>query len=382
METKIIKRLLFNALIEHSSKGKALIVLGPRQSGKTTLLREVAKASDRPYIFLNCDEPDIRNLLSGATSDKLKSIIGNNKLVIIDEAQRVKDIGITVKLIVDNIKNVQVIASGSSAFELSNAINEPLTGRKYEFNLLPFSVRELVEEYGLIKEKRLLEQRLVFGMYPDIVNNPGMERDNLKNLSGSYLYKDIFNFQEVRRPEIISKLLESLSLQVCSEVSYNELSRQVDADKLTVSRYIDLLEKTFVVFRLRSFSRNLRNELRKSVKLYFWDNGIRNAVINNFSGLSLRGDAGALWKNFLVSEKIKSNLYANKWVKSYFWRTTQQQEVDYIEEEEGRIYAYEFKWNPGAKKSSIPLTFKRAYNADISVISPDNYLEFLNSKIK
>jgi hypothetical protein len=375
---KIIKRQLFGHILWHFHKGKAVIILGPRQAGKTTLLREIAGAMDAPYAFLNCDEPDTRELLFNATSDKLKAIIGKNRIVIIDEAQRVKNIGLTIKLMVDNIKGVQVVALGSSAFELSNEINEPLTGRKYEFKLLPFSTGELIAEFGLLKEKRLLEHRLIYGMYPDIVNTEGqgMEKENLKNLSDSYLYKDIFTFQEIRRPETVFKLLESLALQVCSEVSYNELSRQVGADKITVQRYIDLLEKSFVIFRLRSFSRNLRNELKKSTKVYFWDNGIRNAVINNFSVLNLRTDKGALWENFLVSERIKYNLNNNIWARSYFWRTLQKQEIDYMEEESGKIKGYEFKWNPRAKKSA-PQSFLNSYQAPVSIISPENYTEFL-----
>ena len=225
-QKKIIKRRLFELILKHSFKGKAIIILGPRQAGKTTLLLEIAKAFNKPYIFLNCDEPDIRDILFNATSDKLKAVIGKNSVVIIDEAQRVKNIGLTIKLIVDSIENVQVIASGSSSFELSNEINEPLTGRKYEFRLLPFSTEELINEFGLLKEKRLLENRLIYGMYPDIINSEGqeLEKENLRNLSDSYLYKDIFTFNEIRRPETVFKLLESLALQVCSEVSYSELS--------------------------------------------------------------------------------------------------------------------------------------------------------------
>ena len=377
-QKKIIKRRLFELILKHSFKGKAIIILGPRQSGKTTLLLEIANAFNKPYIFLNCDEPDIRDILFNATSDKLKAVIGKNSVVIIDEAQRVKNIGLTIKLIVDSIENVQVIASGSSSFELSNEINEPLTGRKYEFRLLPFSTEELINEFGLLKEKRLLENRLIYGMYPDIINSEGqgLEKENLRNLSDSYLYKDIFTFNEIRRPETVSKLLESLALQVCSEVSYNELSRQVEIDKVTVQRYIDLLEKSFVIFRLRSFSRNLRNELKKSTKIYFWDNGIRNAVINDFSVLNLRQDKGKLWENFLVSERIKFNFNKNRWVKSYFWRTMQKQEIDYIEEENGKISAYEFKWNTKAKIKT-PSSFQETYGSAVSAVNPENYAEFL-----
>ena len=320
---------------------------------------------------------NIRNLLTDATSSALKHLIGNARIIMIDEAQRVKNIGLTMKLIIDNFKNIQLVATGSAALEFANEINEPLTGRKWEYRLLPLSTQELATHTGLLEERRLMEHRLVYGMYPDVVIHPGEEREILYNLTGSYLYKDIFTFQEIRKPEVIEKLLEALALQVTAEVSYNELAQLVQVDTATVQRYVDLLEKAFVVFRLRSFSRNVRNELKRSRKIYFYDNGIRNALIANFSPPDIRVDTGALWENFLVSERTK-RLYNNQeHAGQFFWRTKQQQEIDYIEEADGILLACEFKWNPG-RKTRFSKTFLSAYPDHITqTITPDNYMDFL-----
>ena len=378
----MISRILYPLLKEELFAGKALIVLGPRQAGKTTLLRTLTDTQQASSVWLNCDEPDIRKILQQPTSSLLRQLIGEATLVVIDEAQRVKNIGLTLKLITDQLPSVQLIATGSSSLELANEISEPLTGRKSEYLLLPFSTEELIQHHGLLEERRLLPQRLVFGMYPDVVTNPGKERRILKNLSGSYLYKDIFQFQDVRKPELLETLLETLALQICSEVSYHELAQTIGVDAATVRRYIDLLEKTFVVFWLRSFSRNLRNELKKSRKIYFYDNGIRNAIINNFQTIDLRTDQGALWENFLVSERQKllhsHEIYANR----YFWRTKQQQEIDYVEDRDGQLHACEFKWSVKNKQGSSPAfskTFLNAYpNSTTQLITPENYTEWLS----
>lgn len=364
-----IKKILFT--------GKTILLFGPRQSGKTTLLEMLSNEIQEKVLILDCDEPDVRKELTEVTSTQLKQRIGNAKVIMIDEAQRVKNIGITLKLIHDKIKDVQLIATGSSSLELTGEINEPLTGRKYEFLLLPLSTGEMIGYTDITTEKRLLKQRLLYGMYPGVINEPGNERKLLNNLSGSYLYKDIFTFQDIRKPEIIESLLEALALQIGSEVSYNELANILGIDQITVRRYIDLLEKSFVVFRLRSFSRNVRNEIRKSRKIYFYDNGIRNALLSNFSDIELRTDKGALWENFLVSERFK--LLNNHQIdtKRYFWRTTQQQEIDYIEEKDGHISAFEFKYNVKARKK-IPITFCKAYpNANTDLINTSNYLSLL-----
>jgi len=260
---------------------------------------------------------------------------------------------------------------------LRNKANEPLTGRKFEFNLFPFSIAELVNDHGKIVEQRMLERRLVFGLYPDVINNPGNEQEHLIELTNSYLYKDILSFQNIRKPGVLDKLLTALALQLGQEVSYNELSQLIGVDKATVEKYIDLLEKCFVIFRLVSFNRNLRNELKKSRKVYFYDNGVRNAILNNFSPLSLRQDTGALWENFIVSERIKQLSYKRDFRKVYFWRTQTQQEIDLLEEKDGIFYAFEFKWNE-YKKAKIPKTFAEAYTEHkFEVITPKNYLDFL-----
>ncbi len=374
----MIARKLENTIKSHLGTGKAVIIIGPRQVGKTTLLQSISENLTEKALFINCDEPDMRAILFEKTSSELKSLIGKHKLIIIDEAQRVKNIGLSLKLIIDQLKSVQLIVSGSSALELVNEINEPLTGRKWEFIMYPVSMEELIGHTSFIEQNRLLTTRLIYGMYPDVINHPGSEKEILKNLTDSYLYKDLFSFKDVRKPEVIEKILQALSLQIGSEVSYNEIADLVRSDPQTVTRYIDLLEKTMVVYRLPSFSRNLRNELKKSRKIYFYDNGVRNAIIANFQPLELRKDAGALWENFMLTERLKFTTYASIWSNRFFWRTKQQQEIDYIEERDGKLYTFEFKWG-GVKKEKAPLTFTKAYpESEHQVITPQNYQQFIS----
>lgn len=290
------------------------------------------KKRNEKYFYLNADEADIRELLTDTTSTKLKSIIGQNKIMHIDEAQRLKNIGITLKIFADQIKDVQVIVTGSSSLDLANEINEPLTGRKYEFTLFPVSFTEMVEHNSLIEERRMLEHRLIYGYYPEIIAKPGEERNLLKLLSNSYLYKDILNLDNIKKPALLEKILKALALQLGNEVSYNEIAQLVNSNQETIEKYIDLLEKTYVIFRLPAFSGNIRNEIKKGKKIYFYDNGIRNSIIDNFSLINNRNDVGALWENFLISERMKYLYYNNIDAKRYFWRTTQQQEIDYIEQ--------------------------------------------------
>lgn len=374
----MISRILKNRLNEFLFKGKALVVIGPRQIGKTTLMREIEKENKESSLWLDCDEPDIREKLTNVTSTQLKNLIGNKSFIFIDEAQRVEDIGITLKLITDNFKNIQLIVSGSSALEISGKLNETLTGRKFEYVLYPLSVVEMSNNNSILNEQRLLENRLIYGYYPEVINNPGFEKVYLKEIINSYLYKDILMFKEIRKPHILPKLLSYLALQLGSEVSTNELSKKLEIDRETVDRYIDLLEKSFIIFRLGSFSRNLRTELNKSKKIYFWDNGIRNALISNFNSIDLRVDKGALWENFLISEKLKNNSYNNSFCNSYFWRTHLQQEIDYIEDKNGRLYAWEFKWSK-SDKQKISTTFINAYpDSYAKIIDKENFYEFIN----
>lgn len=373
----MIQRILAQAIGKRLDDSKAIILTGPRQAGKTTLTKQLSAKMAQPVLWWNGDETDIRTLLADPTSTRLKQLIGSAKTLIIDEAQRIEDIGLCIKLIVDNLPGVKVLATGSSAFELSNRINEPLTGRKWEYHLLPFSHEELCLHTSELEENRLLENRLIYGYYPDAVNHPGDEQQVLKNLSSSYLYKDILTWEHIQKPAQMEKLVQALALQIGNEVSFHELGQLCGIDNQTVERYVGLLEKAFIVFRLGSLSRNLRNELKKSRKIYFYDNGLRNAVINNFSPLGLRQDAGALWENFMVSERCKQLAYHEINANRYFWRTHAQQEVDYIEERDGQISGFEFKWNSSVK-ARIPKTFTDAYpGSQTMIVTPDNFQQFL-----
>ena len=375
-----IRRDLQSILDSKLGKGKAIILIGPRQVGKTTLLKKMLAAADQnnQVQYWNCDEGDVRAMLSEVSTARLKSLIGSSRLIVIDEAQRVQNIGLTLKLIHDNFPDLQLAVTGSSSLDLSNTINEPLTGRKFEYNLFPFSTNELVLHTSLLEERRQLENRLVYGLYPDVVNNPGDEKEILSNIVSSYLYKDVFEFQDVRKPAVIEKLVQALALQIGSEVSFNELGNLLGIDTLTVQRYVDLLEKAYVIFHLHSYSRNVRNELKKSIKIYFYDNGIRNAVIANYAPCELRNDLGALWENFLISERVKNNAFHNRSAKYYFWRTTQKQEIDFIEEGDGVLSAFEFKYNPNKGSAKCPLTFVKNYpEISFTVITKENYTDFV-----
>jgi len=372
----MIERKIKEILKSKEGTNKALIVLGARQTGKTTLLKMLYGERD-DVVWLNGDEPDIQNLLENISSTRLKAILAGKKVVVIDEAQRIKDIGKKLKLITDNIPEIQVIASGSSSFDLANFINEPLTGRKWEFSLYPMSFSEMAAHNGFIEENRLLPHRMIYGYYPEVVNSAGNEKEVLKQLSDSYLYKDIFTWENIKKPEKLMKLLQAIAFQVGSEVSANELSNMIGLDNQTVEKYIQLLEQTYIVFRLGSFSRNLRKELKRARKIYFYDNGIRNSIIANFAPVELRNDVGQLWENFLISERIKylqnNMIFANR----YFWRTVEQQEIDYIEEIDGILHAYEFKWNPN-KKTYLTKTFSNSYPDHVfKLINRDNYETFI-----
>lgn len=371
-------RDLQSIIQERCFQGKAIILLGARQVGKTTLLKKIIQEQQVDALYLNCDEPQTAAALTNCNLKELQMVIGANKFVVIDEAQKVDNIGLTLKLIVDNMPDVQVIATGSSAFELRNCLNEPLTGRKYEYQMFPISSKEIYQSSGYIDLKGGLETRLIYGSYPDILNHASDARELLRMLTDSYLYKDILATDNLRKPDVLDKLLRALAFQVGSEVSYNELAQAVGTDSKTVERYIELLEKCYIIFRLHGLSRNLRNELKKAKKIYFYDNGVRNAVIQQFAPLELRNDAGALWENFFISERIKRNHYQQNYCNIYFWRTKSQLEIDYIEEQNGQMTAFEMKWNPKKSNTSIPETFLNAYDVkETVIITPDNYLDYL-----
>ena len=370
----MIERLIKQNISDRLFKGKTILVIGARQVGKTTLIQEILKEKD--FLFLNGDDPLVRQRLTSPNTKEIESIIGKARLVFIDEAQRIEDVGLTAKIIHDQFKDVQLIMSGSSAFELRNKTSESLTGRKYEYHLYPISYEEYEASVGYIDASRDLENRLIHGFYPDVINNRGEERIILNELSESYLFKDILAFGKVKKPEVLEKILQALAFQVGNQVSYNEISQLVGVDKKTVSNYIKLLEQSYIIFPLTAFSRNLRNEIKTSRKIYFYDNGIRNAVIQNFNGIALRSDVGALWENFLMAERLKHNHYHQIFYNKFFWRTKQKQEIDYIEEYDGKLKAFEFKWNQNAK-AKIPHNFVESYNTEIKVISKSNFREFV-----
>lgn len=368
------KRYLKDRIIKRINSGKAIILVGPRQVGKTTLIREVLNSHD--YLFLDGDDPKTRTLLNQPNTEEIRRIIGKHKYIFIDEAQRIQGIGLTMKIITDQFKEVQLFSSGSSSFNLANELNEPLTGRKWEYQLFPISWEEFEDTHGYLHGEQQLENRLLFGLYPDVLNNPGEEVSILRNLLNSYLYRDILAHSDLRKPEILDKLVQALALQVGSEVNYSELGQILSVDKNTVGRYIEILEKGYVIFKLGSFSRNVRNEIKNNKKIYFYDNGIRNMIIGNFDPLELRQDKGSLWENFLISERIKQNEYKQSLARKYFWRTKQQQEVDYVEDIGGKIYGYEFKWSE-KKSKKLPKTFTDAYNSENKIITRNNFREFV-----
>ena len=370
----MIVRVLTSIIWSNFNKGKAIVLIGTRQVGKTTLVNSLLK--DIPFLFLDGDDAVVSDTLANANTETLKNIIGNYKYVFIDEGQRIPNIGLKLKIIVDQIKNVQVIVSGSFAFDINHLTQEPLTGRKFEYHLYPISWNEFESNVGFIKAQQQLELRLLYGMYPDVINNFGNEYEILKNLVSSYLYKDVLSLAGIRKSEVLEKILQALAFQVGSEVSYNEIAQLVGVDKNTVNNYIDLLEKAFVIFRLNSFSKNLRNEIKANRKIYFYDNGVRNMLIGNFNSLDFRQDKGALWENFLVSERLKMLSYSQSLSRSYFWRTTQQQEIDYIEVNGDAVSAFEFKWSSN-KKIKLPKSFQETYQPSFSVISKENFREFL-----
>jgi len=372
----MIKRLLEDVIQARLFTGKTILLLGPRQVGKTTLMKVLQKKSVNTTLWLNADNPDDRELLNRITSSRAKELFHPGMLVIVDEAQRLENSGLILKIIHDHCPEIQLIATGSSSFELTDKIKESLTGRKWTFDLLPLSFEELALHTNTLELIRSLETRMIYGSYPDILNYAGNEKEVLFELVSDYLYKDIFRFKEIRKPDILEKLVKAIAFQVGNQVSNRELAGMVQADKETVEKYIYLLEEAFVIYRLPSFSRNLRNELKRSKKLYFYDNGIRNALINQFNPISLRNDLGALWENLMISERLKNNGYKRRFVNAYFWRTSRQQEIDYLEEYDGKLFAYEFKWQ---KKDKIkpPSAFLTGYkDAEFEVITKKNFIEF------
>ena len=379
-DMKVI-RILEESINQALNLRKIIIIYGPRQVGKTTLARDILqKFKDKQVLEISADEKRFRDVLSSQDSIKLKQMTGNANIIFIDEAQRVQDIGLNLKIMHDQIPDLKIMVTGSSSFDLANKTKEPLTGRTISFKLYPLAVCELKNHFSKIDLNSMLDNILIYGLYPDIFNQQNFEYKykNLKELTQSYIYKDILNLESIKNINKVEDLLQLLAFQVGSEVSMTELATQLSMNKATVEKYISILEQAFIVFRLSGYSKNLRKEVTKMDKIYFYDNGIRNMLINNFNNLNLRDDIGKLWENFLISERIKYIEYNNLRAKSYFWRTYTNVEIDYVEEKEQKLFAYEFKYNTHNKKYKVPKTWIDAYpNSKFKVISKDNFFDFV-----
>lgn len=374
-----LKRAIYNRFGQKLIPNKVLLLLGPRRIGKTVFIQQVLEKMKEPYILLNGEDITTTDMLKKRSTVNYKRILGNKKVLVIDEAQKIPDIGRILKLIVDEIKGVKVIVTGSSTFDLTNKLGEPLTGRKITFNLYPLAQMEFAQAENVIQTKANLEERLVYGSYPELLqyNSNEEKTEYLREIVNSYLLKDILAFDNIRNSSKLLDLLRLLAFQVGKEVSYHELGNQLSLSKNTVERYMDLLSKVFVIYKLQGFSRNLRKEITKSSKWYFYDNGIRNTLIANHNPLNLRNDVGELWENYMLAERIKYQSYKGMLVHNYFWRTYQQQEIDWIEERGGNLHAYEMKWN-GTKKIKVPAAWKEAYRkASFEVITPNTYLDWI-----
>lgn len=359
-------------------KGKAVIVIGPRQVGKTTLVRQITQNLPKKTLWLTGDDPETRSLLNNISLARLQNLLGQNEVVVVDEAQRFTNAGLMLKLITDHLPQVQLYVTGSSSLDLAAQTKESLTGRKIEFHLYPLSFVEMCGHHGYLTERSLLEHRMLYGYYPEVVQQDIPQAQKILNdLSDGLMYKDLLTLDQIKKPSLLVKLLQALALQIGSEVRYLEVAQIIGADPLTVERYIDLLEQSFVLFRLPSLSRNARNEIKKGRKIYFYDNGIRNAILKNFSPLALRNDTGALWENFLLAERMKRNAYSDYLCNAYFWRTTSQQEIDYVEDANGRLNAFEFKWQ-SKKPVRFPATFLENYpGSQTALINQENFEAFV-----
>jgi len=375
-----INRLLLPQLAKNVRSGHATIVYGPRRAGKTTLVHTYLETYTKPYLFLNADELASREILQTQDAKKLAELVHGYDLLVIDEAQRVDEIGLNLKILVDTQPQLSIIATGSASFELANKINEPLTGRKTTFTLYPLSFAELsVHEPG-ITPQQYLEKWLIWGGYPQSITSQSVSQREqfLNELVGSYLYKDILELEAVKKADKIVDLLRLLAFQIGSEVSVAELASNLALNRETIDRYLDLLEKVFVIFRVNGFSRNLRKEIAKNNRYYFYDNGVRNALIQNFNNLNLRNDVGQLWENYIVSERKKSNHYHGKAVNSYFWRTYDQKEIDIIEESKGMLHGYEIKWGKDRVSKHTQNEFETAYpDSNVTTINTENFKRFL-----
>lgn len=372
---KMINRSPQTEIDSYLFKRKAILVFGARQVGKTSLIKKTIKGQS--FLWFNGDEPDTQILLENITTDRLKALIGEKKIIVIDEAQMIHNIGLLIKRMVDNYPEIQVIASGSSAFELADRTKESMVGRKEELQLFPLSYGEMVKHSNFVEETRLVPHRLVFGYYPEVVTSVGKEEKILNDLVEGFLYKDILNLEGVKKSATLQRLVQMLAYRIGSEVNSNALSNDLGVNRLTVEKYIDILEKNFIVFSLTAFSRNQDNELKKGRKVYFWDNGLRNRIIKNFNPIELRDDVGALWENFVISERKKKLAYENQFKDTYFWRNTQQAEIDYLEVKNTEIEAFEIKYNPNQKVRFTKSFTEKYHPKTTQVIHKENFWDYL-----
>ncbi len=373
-----IPRYILPQVEKRITPSKVVVIYGPRQVGKTTLVKELLKKVTEPFLFVSGEDRNIQSWLGSQSIGTLKKNIGRHKLLVVDEAQKVEQIGLNLKLIVDHIEGIKVVATGSSSFDLANQFGEPLVGRKWQFDLYPIAQMELNAFEAPFQTEENLPSRMIFGGYPEVVTAESDEdrREILNTIVNSYLYKDLLEFEEIRKSKKLLDILKMLAFQIGKQVSLNELSNNVNLNFRTLEKYLDLLEKVFVLKRVNAFSRNLRKEISKSARYYFWDNGVRNAIINNFNYLDTRNDADALWENYLFIERMKKQAYQKIYANNYFWRTYDQKEIDLVEEREGKLFAYEFKW--GRKKTKPPrLWFDTYPNAEFEEINRENYLAFI-----
>jgi len=363
-------------------KNQVIVLYGPRRVGKTTLVKKIIAESELPSVYYQADDPQVRDSFTNKSVPELFNLIKNYKIVVIDEAQNILNIGTTLKLIVDNYPEIQIIATGSSSFELSNRINEPLTGRKKVFFLYPFSLDEVTRTSNPIEKKSILKDILRFGLYPQVYTSSTPEKkEMLDEIASSYLYKDILSFEKLKYPTALESLLRALAYQLGSEVSFSNLGNLLNLDQFTVQKYLELLEKAFVIFRLNNYSTNKRKEVKQSRKYYFYDLGIRNWLVKNYDDLELRTDIGGIWENFCILERAKYLDYSRGSTNKYFWRNYNNQEIDYIEEYSGKLNGYEFKWGLN-KKSKMPENFLTNYpGSSLMKVDPDSFWQFYNKVI-
>jgi predicted AAA+ superfamily ATPase len=375
---KTVTRILQSQIEKNLFTGKPIIIYGARQVGKTTLVKNIANTLDKKFLYLNADGETERKIIETQNIQQLSRVLKGYKLLIIDEAQQIAEIGKILKIIHDSFPEIQIIATGSSSFDLANKVSEPMTGRVLIYTLYPLSYGEIRSKHSYLEIQGMLQQLLLYGNYPDVfTQNQKNAQRNIQLLAENYLYRDVLMLGNIKKPAELQKILQLLAYQIGSEVSYSEIAQKLGMGTQSVQHYIDLLEKSFIVFRVHSFSRNLRNELSKSVKIFFYDCGVRNALINNFQNIDLRPNAGALWENFVISERVKFLQYTGERHPLFFWRTYAQQEIDIIEEKDGKISAFEIKWN-NAKKIKFPKSFQEAYpHSDLHKITPENLEDFV-----